>query len=150
MEVDQAQKAATRPRQAIAGMREAFKAKMMHKKKKMQRPMKLSAKSKVISKGTSYSDKYEIRRAQRLSGSGRGNTSAAMNRLGQKHDALKLNKIKGIVMTKASKKKLLKKKARELKQKRLSMDPEELDWESASSSDEDVKVNVAASSGTVA
>ena len=105
--------------------------------------MKLSAKSKVISKGTSYHDKYEIRRAQRLSGKGKGNSNAAINRLGQKHEGLRLSKVKGIAMTKAQKKKLLKNKAREDKLKKANMAPEDIDWESASS-DEDVPI-VAAS-----
>ena len=136
MEVDQA--ALTRPKQAVQGMREAFRQRMANKKKKLQRPVKLSAKSKVITKGTSYNDKYESRRAQRLSSNKRGNTHAAMNRLGQKHAALNLAKVKGLAMTKADKKKLLKKKAREEKQhKSEQMEAEDQDWESATSSDEE-------------
>jgi len=66
-------------------MRDEFRQKMEgKKKKKMMRPMKLSVKSKIITKGTSYNDKYEIRRKLQLSGSSskRGNTNAAINRLG--------------------------------------------------------------------
>ena len=37
------------------------------KKKKLHRPTKVSVKAKVISKGTSYNDKYEIRRKMRMS-----------------------------------------------------------------------------------
>ncbi len=54
------------------------------KKKKISKVMKVSAKAKVISKGTSYNDKYEIRRKMRMSQSSskRGNTNAAVNKLG--------------------------------------------------------------------
>ena len=103
--------------------------------------MKLSAKSKVISKGTSYSDKYESRRAQRLSVNKRGNTHAAINKLGQKHAALNLASVKGMAMTQAQKKKLLKKKARAEKQRQIEqMEDGEQDWESASSSNEEDQV----------
>jgi len=51
------------PKAQVNAMREEFKQKMEgKKKKKMLRPMKLSAKSKIITKGSSYNDKYEIRR----------------------------------------------------------------------------------------
>ena len=136
MEVDQATKRAEK----IADMREnreEWKSKMHLRKKKVVRPMKMSVKSKVISKGTSYHDKYEIRRAQRLSGKGKGNSNSAINRLGQKHDGLRLSKVKGIAMTQAEKKKLLKKKARADKLKKASMAAEDIDWESASSDDEE-------------
>lgn len=122
-------------------MREAFKRKMEgKKKKKISRQVKLSTKSKVISKGTAYSDKYESRRKLRLAAgtSKRGITNAAMNRLGQKHANLNLGNVAGIAMTKAQKKKLAKKKAREqarlLKEGNTEMDE---DWESASSEEEE-------------
>ena len=101
--------------------------------------MKLSNKSKVISKGTSYSDKYEARRNQRLSNSKRSNTNAAMNRLGQKHGSLNLASVSGMAMTKAQKKALLKRKAREeRRQKRANthMAGSDDDWESASDDEE--------------
>ena len=104
--------------------------------------MKLSIKSKVISKGTSYSDKHEARRKQRLSTSKRSNTNAAMNKLGQKHGSINLASISGLAMTKAQKKALLKKKAREdRREKRANThmagaDGSDEDWESASD-DED-------------
>ena len=65
-------------------MREAFRQRMEAKKKKSQRVVKQSFKQKVISKGTSYSDKFEARRKNRLSARStkRGNTNAALNRLG--------------------------------------------------------------------
>lgn len=106
MEVDQAEKT-TRPipyKPQIQSMREAFKRKMEgKKKKKLQRQVKLSTKSKVISKGTAYSDKYESRRKVRLAtgSSKRGNTNAAMNKLGQKHASLNLGNVAGLAMTKA-------------------------------------------------
>lgn len=68
----------------VKQMREAFRAKMDMKKKKHQRQTKVSVKAKVISKGTSYNDKYEIRRKMRMSmsSSKTNNSGAAVNRLG--------------------------------------------------------------------
>ena len=101
--------------------------------------MKVSDKQKVISKGSNYSDKYESRRNQRLkAGSKRGNTNAAMNRLGQKHSKINLKNVQGMALTKAQKKKLLKKKQREearlKEQGNTEMDD---DWVDASSDEDD-------------
>ncbi len=73
------------------------------KKGRMHKPLKVSAKNKVISKGTSYSDKYEIRRKMRLSiGSNkRTNSNKAVNKLGQKHANFNASAIPGMAMTKA-------------------------------------------------
>ena len=61
MEVDDSSASATL--QKLSAMRDGFKQRMEGKKqKKIRQSMKLSTKSKVISKGTSYSDKYEARR----------------------------------------------------------------------------------------
>ena len=51
------------------------------KKKKQQRVVKMSVKAKVISKGTSYSDKDDVRRKQRASHK-KSITHAALNKLG--------------------------------------------------------------------
>eukprot|EP00353_Schmidingerella_taraikaensis_P002140 CAMPEP_0185598308 /NCGR_PEP_ID=MMETSP0434-20130131/81913_1 /TAXON_ID=626734 ORGANISM="Favella taraikaensis, Strain Fe Narragansett Bay" /NCGR_SAMPLE_ID=MMETSP0434 /ASSEMBLY_ACC=CAM_ASM_000379 /LENGTH=68 /DNA_ID=CAMNT_0028227251 /DNA_START=240 /DNA_END=446 /DNA_ORIENTATION=+ len=61
-----------------------------------------------------------------------------MNKLGQKHKNLNLNKVHGIAMTKAEKKRLLKKKARAEKfaKEQQGMDD---DWVSASSDEEEMK-----------
>ena len=104
--------------------------------------MKLSNKSKVISKGTSYSDKYEARRNQRLSNSKRSNTNAAINKLGRKHGSLNLAKVSGMAMTKAQKKALLKKKAREERREKRAnthMAGSDDDWESASDEEVDLE-----------
>ena len=96
-------------------MRDEFRQKMEgKKKKKLMRPMKLCVKSKIITKGTSYNDKYEIRRKVQLSGSSlkRGTTNAAINKLGQKHAPLNLSTVHGLALTKKQKKNLLKKRLR--------------------------------------
>ena len=63
-------------------MRESFKSRMeAKKKKKQQRVVKMSVKAKVISKGTSYSDKDDVRRKQRASNK-KSITHAALNKLG--------------------------------------------------------------------
>ena len=146
MEVDSQTRSQTKSvsqaREQMGAMREAFRQRMEAKKKKTQRPVKLSVKQKVISKGTSYSDKFEMRRKNRLSlkSTKRGNTNAAINKLGQKHASINLSKVTGMAMTKAEKKRLLKKKAREaqrMKQNNTEMDG---DWVSASSDEEDDQV----------
>jgi len=113
------------------------------KKKKLHRQVKVSAKTKVITKGTAYFDKKEASRRQRMATSGakRGITSAAINKLSQKHSKLSLEKVPGLAMTKAQKKRLLKKQARAEKfaAKERNAEMVDPDWESASSDDEAVK-----------
>lgn len=134
----------------ISAMRVLHKNNMENKKKKKAlKPMKVSEKSKVITKGTSYSDKYEMRRKMRMStGSKRTNSNAAMNRLGQKHTSLNYKKVQGIALTKAQKKKNLKKKLREeAREKKQKEENGEMDgdWVSASDeSDEDIEATPAA------
>lgn len=103
MEVDQGTRSKDQKAQVNA-MREAFRKRQEgKKKKKLHKQVSLSAKSKVITKGTAYNDKYESRRKIRLStgASKRGVTNAAMNKLGQKHASLNLNNVVGLALTNA-------------------------------------------------
>ena len=110
MEVDQKAAAVKKPAKAplkapvtqthIKNMRESFRSRMELKRKRIARPVKLSTKQRVISKGTSYGDKDEVRRRQRLQGSKtKGLTNACVNRLSQKHSNFNYNSVAGIAMT---------------------------------------------------
>ena len=103
---------------------------------------KIAVKNKVISKGTSYGDKYEARRKMRLGTKQRSISGKTMNKLGQKHKVIKVSAVAGMALTNAQKKQLLKKKKREMARQqkhKTAAEMEEDDWESASSDEEEEK-----------
>ena len=132
MEVDQA--AGSGQVQKVKTMRESFRSRMDNKRKrKMQKVVKMSTKNRVISKETSYNDKEDARRKHRISGK-KPTTNAALNKLGQKHGNFNKSSVHGMAMTKAEKKRLMKKKARAEKLSKTDMEEDE--WISASSDEE--------------
>ena len=109
--------------------------------KRLMGSLKVATKSKVISKGTGYQDKFAIKKAQRGAvGAKRGLTNAALNKLSQKH---KLGeRAAGMALTKAQKKKIEKQKRREQKRNEL-MEKMEEEMDSDLESWEDVQENQA-------
>ena len=141
MQVDQTIKAPVESKYHDTFNYSLNQSKRFESKKKTQKVQKISVKNKVISKGTSYSDKYEARRKMRLGTKMRNLTGKTMNKLGQKHKVLKISAVHGMALTKAQKKQILKKKKREdaRNKKHAKATMSDDDWESASSDEEEVK-----------
>ena len=96
---------------------------MEQRKKKQAKMIPLNVRSKAIYKGGSYGDKLEAKRAGGQAGKTSG--GAALNKLGQKHRKLNLEKVPGIALTKKQKKqklRILNREAQREEQKEVDSD----------------------------